>query len=420
MALPAVRWHHERGQRPPSTSRICETCGRSSVDNLHAAGIKITPVITVINGINNDKVGRDRRLLHEQPRQARRPGFSAGVLHRSRRGDPATSRGLAQRYTTSHLAHDLAKYYDGKIDPVRDWFPLGNGWLPVPPWATISADADQEFGQLSCSCHPNCGAAALLARNSEDGRSWAPVSAFFDIEQFMKDVRRDPSTSTRGRRVSLAQVALSLIRNFDESKAPSGLTIPRSHRAGHDGRMGGQEGPCVRRWHRHSSWEFMWIARRCGSRICGPTTSGATCRCAMASRTRTQEGEISFCAYNTGVGWRQICREHAQGRHDQGVVRREGSPRDLRGRSADELQRQDAARAPHRVGRGRDARDRGRPGLGRGFGPVRLRELRERLARRRDSFVPKLGATSCLPRRASSRSPSATCAGNQAAADRSW
>ena len=28
-----------------------------AVDNLHNAGIKITPVLTVINGINNDKVG---------------------------------------------------------------------------------------------------------------------------------------------------------------------------------------------------------------------------------------------------------------------------------------------------------------------------------------------------------------------------
>ena len=42
----------------------------------------------------------------------------------------------------------------------------------------------------------------------------------------------------------------------------------------------------------------------CGSRICSTTTSAAP-RCA-SSRTRTQEGEISFCAYNTGIGWRNI------------------------------------------------------------------------------------------------------------------
>src|SRR5207247_472046 len=32
-----------------------------------------------------------------------------------------------QRYTSSHLAHELARYYDGKSDPLRDWFPLGAG-----------------------------------------------------------------------------------------------------------------------------------------------------------------------------------------------------------------------------------------------------------------------------------------------------
>ena len=42
----------------------------------------------------------------------------------------------------------------------------------------------------------------------------------------------------------------------------------------------------------------------CGSRICSTTTSAAP-RCA-SSRTRTQQGEISFCAYNTGIGWRNI------------------------------------------------------------------------------------------------------------------
>jgi len=27
-----------------------------------------------------------------------------------------------QRYTISHLAHEFARYYDGKIDPYRDWY----------------------------------------------------------------------------------------------------------------------------------------------------------------------------------------------------------------------------------------------------------------------------------------------------------
>jgi hypothetical protein len=42
----------------------------------------------------------------------------------------------------------------------------------------------------------------------------------------------------------------------------------------------------------------------CGSRICSTTISAAPKRCIIPYAT--QEGEISFCAYNTGIGWRNI------------------------------------------------------------------------------------------------------------------
>ena len=42
----------------------------------------------------------------------------------------------------------------------------------------------------------------------------------------------------------------------------------------------------------------------CGSRISSTTTSAARSRCIIPYAT--QEGEISFCAYNTGIGWRNI------------------------------------------------------------------------------------------------------------------
>src|SRR5262249_41875994 len=129
-----------------------------------------------------------------------------------------------QRYTTSHLAHELARYYDGKVDPLRDWFPLGAG-VSFASLADHLGPADASFGQLSCSCHPNCGASVMLARNRRT-KAWAPVSAFFDIDGFMRDIDVIVD-SGRGRKLSLAQVALSFLRNFDEGKAPPGLTLRR-------------------------------------------------------------------------------------------------------------------------------------------------------------------------------------------------
>ena len=41
-----------------------------------------------------------------------------------------------QRYTTSHLAHDLARYYDGKIDPLPRLVPARVRPCRSPPWPT--------------------------------------------------------------------------------------------------------------------------------------------------------------------------------------------------------------------------------------------------------------------------------------------
>ncbi len=268
-----------------------------AVDNLHKAGIKITPVITVINGINNDKVGEIVDFCMNNHDKLDGPAFQP-VSFTGRDEEISDEQRMAQRYTTSHLAHDLAKYYDGKIDPVRDWFPLGSGGY-LAALGDHLRGPDQEFGQLSCSCHPNCGAAALLARNKKTG-DWAPVSAFFDIEQFMKDVDVIVDKA-RGRRVSLAQVALSLMRNFDESKAPSGLTIPRVMELVR-GRMGGKKARASGGG-TATDWEFMWIASMWFQDL-WTYDFRRTEMCVIPYGT--QEGEISFCAYNTGVGWRQI------------------------------------------------------------------------------------------------------------------
>jgi len=49
---------------------------------------------------------------------------------------------------------------------------------------------------------------------------------------------------------------------------------------------------------RADRWNFLFIAA-CGSRICSTTTSAAP---SSASSLRHARGEISFCAYNTGIG----------------------------------------------------------------------------------------------------------------------
>ena len=201
--------------RIPYHSEVTEA-KLQAIESLHAAGLKITPVVTIVNGVNNDGVGPIVDFCMEHHDKVGGPAFQPVSFTGRDEGISDADR-LRQRYTTSHLAHDLARYYDGRIDPLRDWYPLG----AAGAFAALSdhlRGPDQRFGQLSCSCHPNCGASLMMVLNRRT-RSWAPVSAFFDIERFMADIDVIVDTA-RGRALSFTQVALSFLRNFDQRKAP--------------------------------------------------------------------------------------------------------------------------------------------------------------------------------------------------------
>ena len=95
-----------------------------AIRNMRAAGIEIVPVTTVVNTVNDSQVGPILQFIIDncdkmggvsfQPVSftGRDEGISDADRHR-------------QRYTLSHLAHELHRYFDGKMDPYRDWYPLG-------------------------------------------------------------------------------------------------------------------------------------------------------------------------------------------------------------------------------------------------------------------------------------------------------
>ena len=144
-----------------------------AIENMYAAGIKITPVVTIVNGLNNESVGPIVDFCMENHEKVGGPAFQP-VSFTGRDEDITDEARHRQRYTTSHLAHELSRYYGGKIDPLRDWFPLGAGGSFAPPWPTACGSAQQRLRAASCSCHPNCGASMILARNRVT-KAWAPV-----------------------------------------------------------------------------------------------------------------------------------------------------------------------------------------------------------------------------------------------------
>src|SRR5215472_3313434 len=93
-----------------------------AIENLHANGVDIVPVITIINGINNEQVGRVIQFALDNPKKI--PFLSFQPVSFTGRDEEVTDeRRHAQRYTLSHLARDM-KAQKGLGEPARDWFPI--------------------------------------------------------------------------------------------------------------------------------------------------------------------------------------------------------------------------------------------------------------------------------------------------------
>src|SRR5881398_2715482 len=93
-----------------------------AIENLHAAGVEIVPVTTIINGINNEQVGAVIRFALDNPKKISFLSFQP-VSFTGRDEEISDERRHAQRYTLSHLAHDVKRQI-GLGEPVRDWFPI--------------------------------------------------------------------------------------------------------------------------------------------------------------------------------------------------------------------------------------------------------------------------------------------------------
>src|SRR5260221_177516 len=91
----------------------------------------------------------------------------------------------AQRYTLSHLAHDV-KNQTGLGEPARDWFPI-SFMSTFSDWADLVHGPQADWGQLSCGCHPNCGVGMAVMIDKETKEA-VPVTAFLNGDRLDRDV----------------------------------------------------------------------------------------------------------------------------------------------------------------------------------------------------------------------------------------
>ena len=278
-----------------------------AIENLHSNGVEIVLVTTVVNGINNEQVGRVVQFALDNPDKIALVSFQP-VSFTGRDEAVTEERRKAQRYTLSHLAHDLKKQLN-LGEPVRDWFPL-SFLSTFSDWADLVHGPDAAWGQVACGCHPNCGVGMAIMVDKET-REAVPVTAFMDADQFAKDIARinDWARSTW---ISVAGMALALVRNYDAFHAPTHFRAVDMLRkldkglgaTSRDyGDVSGQRtmADIVRR--RRDRWNLLFVAGMWFQDLFNYDFR-RTEQCIIPYAT--QEGEISFCAYNTGMGWRNI------------------------------------------------------------------------------------------------------------------
>jgi uncharacterized radical SAM superfamily Fe-S cluster-containing enzyme len=282
-----------------------------AIENLWKAGVDIVPVITILNGINNEQVGHVVQFALDNPKKI--PFLSFQPVSFTGRDEAITEeRRQAQRYTLSHLAHDV-KNQTGIGVPTRDWFPI-SFMSTFSDFADLVHGPAADWGQLSCGCHPNCGIGMAVMCDKET-KEHVPVTAFLHADQLAKDIAHI-NDAARGRFLSVVGVTLALLRNYNPFQAPTHFRLTdliakfdkcfgmtKKAESGEYGKVTGDRTQADIEKRRADRWNFLFIAGMWFQDLFNYDFR-RTEQCIIPYAT--QEGEISFCAYNTGVGWRNI------------------------------------------------------------------------------------------------------------------
>ncbi|MDT7543464.1 MAG: 7,8-dihydro-6-hydroxymethylpterin dimethyltransferase [Acidobacteriota bacterium] len=278
-----------------------------AIENLASVGIKVTLVTTILNTVNNDAIGEIVTFAAKNIDKVQTIAFQP-VSFTGRDEDVPDAVRIKQRYTLADMATDLESQLGGNLKALRDWFPLSS-YSAFTSVMDMLQGADAPWGWSSCNCHPNCGVFTLMVVDRHTG-AWTPLFEFFNYERFMKDVATITDTA-RGQKLTMAQLGMAIMRNYDPKRAPEGFPISQivnlfkpsstSSNSDRNDRMKSQAqteaDDAADRW-RVLCVEGMWFQDLFNYDF------RRTEMCVIPYGT--QEGEISFCAYNTGVGWRQI------------------------------------------------------------------------------------------------------------------
>jgi uncharacterized radical SAM superfamily Fe-S cluster-containing enzyme len=279
---------------------------RQALENIACAGMRTTLQVTVTNGLNNDGLGDIVRFAIQNIDRIHGVVFQPVMFAGRDEGVSADER-YARRYPLTQLAFDLQEQTSIDWQPMRDWFPLSDFGIFAHLCDVLNPQA--KLGSLFQETHPNRGIFSPLLVDAHQKQA-IPISIFFDVEQFMRDVV-EITDSGRGPAATKALVSLSILRNFNQQKAPSGFGRADLRNVLEDCfyRLAGSSDDWSQKAYSYDGrWKVMifngmWFQDAFNYDffgICNSTTPVAT-----------TQGEISFCAYYGG-GWRKVVEHQSR------------------------------------------------------------------------------------------------------------
>jgi 7,8-dihydro-6-hydroxymethylpterin dimethyltransferase len=293
---------------------------RRALENISRVGMRVSLQVAVVKTVNNHSLGDIVRFAIEHIDKIQNILFQP-IMFTGRDAEICDQERAARRYTFADLAEDLLRQTSIGWEPMRDWFPMSAYSVFANLFDSLNPNA--AMGSMYADVHPDHGIFSPLLVNRAT-RQAVPISSFLNVERILADIVRI-TDHNRGKIITKAQLIFSVLRNFDSRRAPKGFSrsdfkylfesfSPRLRCDIQDWESRDNTDP---------EWRILYLSGMWFQDLFNYDFDAIRMD---ATPVATQEGEISFSAYNA-AGWRKIV-EHlhktatlpewhtTQGRHE--------------------------------------------------------------------------------------------------------
>jgi uncharacterized radical SAM superfamily Fe-S cluster-containing enzyme len=270
-----------------------------ALENIKNAGMRSTLQVTVVNGLNDKSIGEIVQFGLNNIDKIQGVVFQP-VMFAGRDARVGDEDRYERRYTLADLAHGVAEQLPNDIQVMRDWFPMSV--YSALAHLIDQMNPDSALGSVYSDIHPNHGQSCPLVVD-QASKKFVPLAKFFDVEGFLRDVRVIGDCFT-GKFLTKMRVATSIARNLRLELAPEGFTLSDAANLFHQ--------MYVREKHETSGvvegrWRLFIVAGMWFQDLFNIDLTAIKMSSTLVA-TNTQDGEISFCAYNAG-GWRTLVED---------------------------------------------------------------------------------------------------------------